>query len=68
MQELYTLSSLMECGTLKGQQNNGIMVMGYACCVNVGNRADSNTYGGNVKPATRTQLITDYSYRRLKRK
>eukprot|EP00972_Heterocapsa_arctica_P057713 8514226-Heterocapsa_arctica.AAC.1 len=30
-----------------------------------GKKADSNTYGGNVKPATRTQLITGYSYMSL---
>eukprot|EP00972_Heterocapsa_arctica_P042921 6328902-Heterocapsa_arctica.AAC.1 len=37
----------MECGTLKGQPKDEIMEMGYACCVNVGKRADFNTFGGN---------------------
>eukprot|EP00972_Heterocapsa_arctica_P093871 13845458-Heterocapsa_arctica.AAC.1 len=31
-------------------------------------KADFNTYGGNVKPATHKQTITGYSYRRSKRK
>eukprot|EP00972_Heterocapsa_arctica_P086294 12720211-Heterocapsa_arctica.AAC.1 len=58
----------MECGTLTGQPKEELIVMAYACCANVGKRVDFNTYGGNVRPATHTQIITGYSYRRSKRK
>eukprot|EP00972_Heterocapsa_arctica_P030477 4486907-Heterocapsa_arctica.AAC.1 len=68
MQELYAQSSQMECGTPKGQPKKETIAIGHACCVNVGKRADSSTYGGNVTPVTRARITTGYSYRRSKRK
>eukprot|EP00972_Heterocapsa_arctica_P033436 4923083-Heterocapsa_arctica.AAC.1 len=44
----------MECGNLKGQPKEETIAMAYACYATVGKRVDYNTYGGNVKPATRT--------------
>eukprot|EP00972_Heterocapsa_arctica_P115367 16447328-Heterocapsa_arctica.AAC.1 len=68
MQQLYTQSSQMECGTQKRQPKEERIAMGYACCAVVGKRADFSTYGGNVKPVTRTQITNGYSSRRSKRK
>eukprot|EP00972_Heterocapsa_arctica_P017489 2583261-Heterocapsa_arctica.AAC.1 len=66
MQERYTLSSQMELGTLKGPLKEARMTMGCAFFATVERKEGCSTYGGNVKPATRSQVTTGYICKRSK--
>eukprot|EP00972_Heterocapsa_arctica_P091481 13496569-Heterocapsa_arctica.AAC.1 len=58
MQEHCTLLLRMESGARKEQTREEKMMMGCACSANAGRKEDCNTFGGNAKPATRSQIIT----------
>eukprot|EP00972_Heterocapsa_arctica_P097650 14409283-Heterocapsa_arctica.AAC.1 len=66
MQERCALSSHMEFGTLKGPLKEARLTMDCAFFANVKRKEGYSTYGGNVKPATRSQLTTGYSCQRSK--
>eukprot|EP00972_Heterocapsa_arctica_P086633 12770844-Heterocapsa_arctica.AAC.1 len=66
MQERCTLSSQMVFGTLKGLIKEARMTMVSAYFVDVAGKEGCNTYGGNAKPATRSQTTTGYSGKKSK--